>query len=43
VILVGICGSFFKEKYDAFSTFKTFKTEMEKEIGKVVKVIWIKQ
>jgi hypothetical protein len=37
--LVGIRGSFFKEKSNALSTFKTFKNEMEKKMKKVVKVL----
>jgi hypothetical protein len=31
-------GHFLKKKFDALSTFKTFMNEMEKKMGKVVKV-----
>jgi hypothetical protein len=27
-----------KKKYDALSAFKTFKNELEKEIGKTIKI-----
>jgi len=41
--LVGICGSFFKEKFNALSTFTTFKNEMEKKNEKISQGSWIKQ
>jgi hypothetical protein len=37
--LVGIGGSSFLKIYDALSTFKTFKNEVGKKKGKVVKVL----
>jgi hypothetical protein len=32
-------GAFLKKKYNAFYAFKTFKNVVEKEIGRVVKVL----
>jgi len=32
-------GHFLKNFFDAFSTFKTFKNEVEKETRKIVKVL----
>jgi transposase InsO family protein len=39
MILVERIGCIFEEKSDALSVFKTFKTKIEKETGKVIKAL----